>query len=95
MGKQSLQTLLGVMGLHLRHHLKYRSLLLKSVVSLEAIMATFVNRINKRTQIVSLSIKSKNWNKSLGAPSWRLCILEWCRKQATGKGKFNVSYLQR
>lgn len=48
------------------------------MVPLEAIIVTFVNRIDRRTNIVHLSIKGKNWNRHLGLPSAkrRCCVLE-------------------
>lgn len=75
--KQTIQIFLRHPGGHW-HHLKYCSLFLKWMAPLEAIIVTFVNRINRRTNIVHLSIKMKNWNKHLGLPSpnCRWCVLE-------------------
>lgn len=58
---------------------------------LEAIIVTFVNRIDRRTNVVHLSIKMKNWNKHLGLPSanWRWCVLE----QYPRTGCTNTTYL--
>lgn len=72
-------------------HWKCCSLFLKRTVSLEAIIVTFVNRSHRRTNIVHLSIKMKNWNKCLGLPSAnrRWCVLERC----PGEGRTNAIYL--
>lgn len=54
------------MGERLKHHLRYCPFFLKFRVSLEAIILTFVHKINKRTKLVPLSIKMK---KCLGLKS--------------------------
>lgn len=89
-----IQALLGMMGEHLRRHLKYCPFLLKFIVSLEVITVTFVHRINKRSNIVHVSIKMK---KCLGLPSaiLEITLTERCKTQATVKDKFNTTHLQR
>jgi hypothetical protein len=47
---------------------KIPSISSKYIVSLEAIIVTFVSRTNKRTNVVHLFTETKKWSKSLGLP---------------------------